>query len=98
LLVDHVSELELRLALYDILIASQNVDGLPGQLPHDFGDPTAKGHRRSHIFQQKSAMQVSVAEIRVADDRIGPSHLALVAVDLDDVFIFELEFFKSGVW
>jgi hypothetical protein len=39
-------------------------------------------------------MQVSVAEIRVTDDRIGPSHLALIAVDLDDVFKFELEFLK----
>jgi hypothetical protein len=96
LLVNHVSILELRLALYNILIASQNFDGLPGQLPHDFGDPTAKGHRRSRIFQQKFAMQVSLTEIRVADDRIGPSHLALVAIDLDDVFKFELEFFKPG--
>ena len=97
MLIDHVSELELRLALYDILIASQNVDRLLGQLPHNFGDPTAKGHRRSHIFQQKSAMQVSITEIRVADDRIGPPHLVLIAVDLDDVFKFELEFFKPGV-
>jgi hypothetical protein len=42
-------------------------------------------------------MQVSITEIRVADDRIGPPHLVLIAVDLDDVFKFELEFFKPGV-